>query len=40
MKKGTIRYWGQLQERELEIEFKLYKEFVQARAEEIIISGR
>jgi hypothetical protein len=40
MKKGAMRYWGQLQGREPEMEFELHKEFVQARAEGMIISGR
>jgi hypothetical protein len=40
MKKGAIRYRGQSQGRELEMEFKLYKEFVQARAKGMIISRK
>jgi hypothetical protein len=40
MKKGAMRYRGQLYGREPEMEFELHKEFVQARAEGMIISGK
>lgn len=40
MKKGAMRYRGQSYGREPEMEFELHKEFVQARAEGMIISGK